>query len=174
MKTVSNRLLFVLAAAATTLAPVFSSLHAAPPTSGGRELNVHGCLEAAETHAVTPPTMVVELEGVGTASHLGRFRLETEAVVFLPTFFGEGAFEIEMECGSRLFGTLTGQGSPVPGSDAVPVAETLTITGGTGRFCGASGTLATHRVLDRVTLVSTGTITGTVILPDPPKCRRRH
>lgn len=152
------------------LAAVLLSTALAGPTSAtAKELNVHGSLDASEVQTVTPPTMLIELEGSGNASHLGRFVVKTEAMVFLPTFFGEGTFEIETPSGARVFGTLTGQGSPTPDSNFVPVEETLTITGGTGRFTGATGTLTIHRVIDRLTKISTGTIEGTILLPDPPR-----
>jgi hypothetical protein len=60
---------------------------------------------------------------------------------------------------------LAGQAFPDPDSDLVPVVETLTITGGTGRFSGATGTLTVDRVASRSTGVSTGTIEGIVTLP---------
>ena len=169
MKTHPNRLLFAFAAAATLFAPVCASLHAASGTTVNVEFNINGSLDTVETHVVNPPFMAVQLEGTGNASILGSFVVETNASVFLPTFFGQGTFVIETNSGAELHGTLTGQGSPSPDSNDVPVSETYTITGGTGRFCGATGTLSVQRVLDRVSLVSSGTIAGTVVLPVLPK-----
>ena len=44
------------------------------------------------------------------------------------------------------------------------LAETQTITGGTGRFAGVTGTVVVNRSLDLVTGVTSGTFTGTINL----------
>ena len=44
------------------------------------------------------------------------------------------------------------------------ITETHTITGGTGRFAGASGTLIVERSLNLPTLASSGSIAGTISL----------
>jgi hypothetical protein len=41
----------------------------------------------------------------------------------------------------------------------------VTLTGGTGRFEGASGSFTVERVLNRATGISTGTLSGTIVLP---------
>jgi hypothetical protein len=47
----------------------------------------------------------------------------------------------------------------------VSIVETFTITGGTGRFEGASGNVTVERLVNRATLTSSGTISGTIVLP---------
>jgi hypothetical protein len=44
------------------------------------------------------------------------------------------------------------------------LAETQTITGGTGRFAGVTGTVVVHRSLNLLTGVTSGTFTGTIDL----------
>ena len=44
------------------------------------------------------------------------------------------------------------------------LAETQIITGGTGRFAGATGTVVVNRSLDLLTGVTSGTFTGTIDL----------
>jgi hypothetical protein len=43
--------------------------------------------------------------------------------------------------------------------------ETATITGGTGRFAGATGSFTTERLFDTVTLTTTGSFEGTISSP---------
>jgi hypothetical protein len=150
---------------AALAALIVTAAVAVPTSANARDLRIHGSLETTESQVLTPPTLLVQLEGIGNASHLGRFVLDTEAVIFLPTASGEGEFEISTGSGATLFGLLAGQAFPDPDSDLVPVVETLTITGGTGRFSGATGTLTVDRVASRSTGVSTGTIEGIVTLP---------
>jgi len=156
---------FKLNAILPLAAMLITTAFAIPSTAHATDLRIAGSLDTAEDHVVTPPTMTVELEGTGHASGLGRFVLETHAVVFLPTFYGTGVFSIDTG-GGMLSGTLAGYGHPTPDVDAVPVEETFTITGGTGRFLGATGTINSKRILSRSTGVSSGTIEGTITLPD--------
>jgi hypothetical protein len=47
----------------------------------------------------------------------------------------------------------------------ISIVETLTITGGTGRFGGASGNITIQRLVNRATFESSGTIDGLIVLP---------
>jgi hypothetical protein len=44
------------------------------------------------------------------------------------------------------------------------ISETHTVTGGTGRFADASGSISIERSINLPTLVSSGSITGTINL----------
>ena len=153
---------------------IIASAFAVAPVANAKNLQVAGTIETTEEQVVTPPTMKVELEGIGHATGLGCFVLDIDTTVLLATSYGTGVIAIDTGCGNTLSGTIVGQGSPKPGVDAVPVIGTMTITGGTGRFLGASGTLTIKRILSRSTGVSTGTIEGTITLPDRCRFSRRH
>jgi len=153
------------------LATVLLGAVLAVPTSGlADDLKIHGWIDAFEDQfpivpPVPPVAMVVELEGDGNASHLGYYTLQATTTVSLSTFFGEGEFQIATPSGAVLYGTVVGQGYPTPGSNLVSVEHEYTIEGGTGRFEGATGTLYYHRVLDRLTGISIGSVDGVVVLP---------
>ena len=65
-----------------------------------------------------------------------------------------GSYTFAAANGDQLFSTFTGLGMPAGGTMA-SITETLTITGGTGRFADASGTLT--GTFDAQTLSIVGT-----------------
>ena len=86
-----------------------------------------------------PELGVVSLrsEGQGDATHLGRFTVTNEVsiYVFTPTGVAIGNWIYLTENGDKLFVHMVGSGGP----DPLHGIGTFTITGGTGRFRGASG-----------------------------------
>jgi hypothetical protein len=157
---------FVSIIIALLLLIVLASTTFAAPAAGERQLLLKGSLQATETHLVTPPTMSVDGTGSGNATQLGSFTMSFQGEVFLPTLFA--AFEsatLVAADRSSIFGEGSGQGTLTGTPGIVSIMETYTITGGTGRFAGASGNFTVERLVDRATLVSSGTIEGTIVLP---------
>ncbi len=87
-----------------------------------------------------PSSWISTSAGTGTISHLGRVSWTTEHCfqLFAGDFgtFGDPELVITAANGDQLFGTYAG----VMTSDTT-FAETVIITGGTGRFAGATGTI---------------------------------
>jgi hypothetical protein len=125
---------------------------------------IHGTLEATESGTPSPGTPVVvrRLEGWGTASHLGRFTVVGDITLNLATATGSGSGTYTAANGDVL--SVTSVGQAVVAAGFATVTETVTITGGTGRFAGATGTLTVVRRVTQATGRSTGTIDGTVTL----------
>jgi hypothetical protein len=145
---------------------VLASTTFAAPAAGERQLLLKGSLQATETHLVTPPTMFVDATGSGNATQLGLFTMSFQAEVFLPTLFAasESASLVSAD-GANIFAEGSGQGTPTETPGIVSIVETYTITGGTGRFAGSTGNFTVQRLIDRATLISSGTIEGTILLP---------
>lgn len=157
---------FVSTITALLLMIVLASTTFAAPAAGERQLSVKGSFEAVETHVVTFPTMFVELTGSGNATQLGLFTYSLQTEVYLPTLFAASASATLVAAdSSSLFGAGSGQGTPTENPGVVSIVETYTITGGTGRFAGATGNFTVKRLIDRATLASSGTIIGTIMLP---------
>lgn len=108
--------------------------------------------EYRATGTITPSascpagTLLVSLDGGGTATQVGRYTITNAHCLDLATgAFRNGTFIKIAANGDRLFGTYTGAGTvlvpPAP-VGRFAVSGTLTFTGGTGRFAGATGTLA--------------------------------
>lgn len=126
---------------------------------------IHGTLEATEAGVLQPGATLIarRLEGAGTASHLGRYRLSADFTLNLATATAAGSVTLTAANGDLLTGTSAGRAAV--GSGIAAVTETVTITSGTGRFSGATGTLTILRRVVQATLVSSGTIDGTIMLP---------
>ncbi len=149
-------LLLVIALASTTLAA---------PAAGARELLLKGSVQATETQNVVPPLNYINLNGSGNATQLGLYTYSLQAVLHLPTLSATTSATFVAADGSSLFTNGTGQGTLTETPGVVLIVETLTITGGTGRFDGASGNITIQRLVNRATLESSGTIEGTIVLP---------
>jgi hypothetical protein len=66
--------------------------------------------------------------------------------------------------GDILFVEGTGQGTPTPTPNVDTIVETDTITGGTGRFAGATGSFTLVRLLNLATGVTSGTFDGNIVI----------
>jgi hypothetical protein len=149
---ISLLLLIVLAGAA------FTALAAGP-----REFHLKGSLEASETHDVNFPINNINLTGTGQATHVGRYTYLMQAVLHIPTSTATQSATLIAADGSTLI--LEGTGQAVVDDHFAWVTETLDIIGGTGRFAGATGNVTIERVVDRSNQLSSGTISGTIVLP---------
>jgi len=127
--------------------------------TAGSALPFSGTLQAKET--VTDG--LNRLTGTGEATHLGRFTLLSEfTVIPPPVSTASGTATWTAANGDEIFTTVTGQA--VVTFPTAAIVETHTITGGTGRFVKASGTLVVERSLDLLSLESSGSIAGTIDL----------
>lgn len=126
---------------------------------GGSALPFRGSLQATETAVGA----LHHLEGAGEATHLGRFTLTSEFTVTPPPLStASGTATWTAANGDQLFTTTSGQA--VITFPAATIAETHTITAGTGRFANASGNIVVDRSLNLQTLVSSASLSGTLDL----------
>ena len=131
--------------------------------AGDKQFQLKGSLEASETHDVDFPTNYINLTGTGTATHVGRYTYLMQAELHIPTFTATQSATLTAADGSTL--VLEGTGQAIVDDEFAWVTETLTITDGTGRFAGATGNVTIERVVDRSNQLSSGTISGTIVLP---------
>jgi hypothetical protein len=147
--------LFVLVAAfAVSLASVAVSAVAA-------DTPFKGTISAVETSQVVFPIASINREGTGTATYLGKYTEHATLQVNVLTGSATGAATFIAANGDTLTASVLGQGTPT-GPTTRSIVEVYTITGGTGRFADATGTLTLERTLDLTTGVSTGTFSGAI------------
>jgi hypothetical protein len=149
-------LLLVLFLAGTTLAA---------PAAGDRELLLKGSVQATETQQGAPPKIHVNLNGSGNATQLGLFTYSLQAELTVPALSATSSATFIAADGSTLLAEGTGQGTPTGTPGVISIVETMTITGGTGRFEGASGNFTIQRLVNRATFESSGTMDGLIVLP---------
>ena len=133
----------------------------AGPVSAGERIPFKGTL--AGTAIVTPlnpPIVFVRIDAAGTATHIGRFTLVAPHVVNQATLTAVGTYLITAANGDTITADLAGTAVMVEPPNVVAITETATVTGGTGRFAGATGTIEVERVFNRATGVTTGTLDG--------------
>ena len=113
---------------------------------------------------IAPPIVSVLLETSGQASQLGRFTLVAPHTVNQATLTATGTYTFTAADGSTLTASLSGTATLVaPGQ--LSIAETGIITGGTGRFEGATGTFSTQRTFFPATGQTHGTFEGWISTP---------
>ena len=144
---------------------VLTSTTFAAPAARERQLRLKGSLQAVETNELNFPILSVDATGSGKATQVGRFTIDYQVQVNVLTLSGSGPTTLIAADGSSLLAEVSGQATPTGTPNVVSILSTGTITGGTGRFAGASGSFTLERVLDQTTGVTSGTISGTIVLP---------
>lgn len=102
------------------------------------------------------------IDGTGNATHLGLFTLVSDFTVNETTATGSGTAVWIAANGDQVLTSQTG--TAIVTFPLVSISETAIITGGTGRFTGASGTFTAKRSLNLLTHVTSGSFSGTIDL----------
>lgn len=142
------------------------ALTLAGPVAAGDQVPFRGSL--AGTATITPlggPMVAVEIDATGTATYLGKFTLEAPHTVNQATLTAVGTYTLTAANGDTLTADLAGTARMVEPPNVIAITETATVTGGTGRFAGATGSIQVERVFNRATGVTTGSFDGWISTP---------
>jgi hypothetical protein len=132
----------------------------------GKQVPFMGSLDGVVTHtAIDPLHDQVDVEATGNATHLGQFMLDIPHIVNHANGTAIGSYEFTAANGDLVFGDFTGQATPTATPGVLYIEETVTITGGTGRFAGASGSFLCERLFDRIAGTTSGSFEGTISSP---------
>ena len=139
------------------------------PATAGEQIPFNGTLSGDVTHTpVDAQTDAVLVEATGTATQIGQFAMVSAHHINTVARTAAGTFVFTAASGDKVYADFTGRGQPAaPGF--VAVVETATITGGTGRFAGASGSFIVQRLYDRAAGTTTGSFQGTINSPGAAK-----
>jgi hypothetical protein len=144
----------LVAAFAVSLASVAASAVAA-------ETPFKGTVNAVETGQVVFPTRFLDRVGTGTATYLGKYTEHVVMQINIPTLSSVGAATFTAANGDTLSASVVGQATRT-GPTMLSIVEVYTITGGTGRFAGATGSFTLESTLEQTTGVSSGTFSGAI------------
>jgi hypothetical protein len=114
--------------------------------AGGTDRPVKGTALGDVTATIPGLQLTVDVSGV--LAHLGRYtgHFEGSGEIVGDRTLGEGTFTVVAANGGQLTGIWTLNGS-LPSGEVHTATVVLTITGGTGRFADASGTMTVPLVL---------------------------
>ncbi len=129
------------------------------------ELPFKGTLKAVETYELVFPNLFVHGDGSGNATHLGRYSVQYDVSVDLLSGGGPASIQMVAANGDAIFATGIGQGNPTETPDVSMIVETYTITGGSGRFAGASGNFTVQRLVNINTGITSGLFSGNIVIP---------
>ena len=139
------------------------------PAAAGEQVPFKGSLEGNVTITPvpeSPPTLVdVAVDGSGNSTQLGRFTLTVPHRVNRATRTASGSYHFTATNGDTLSANFTGQSMPTETLGVISIVETATITGGTGRFAGATGSFTGERLFDTFIGTTTGSFSGTISSP---------
>jgi hypothetical protein len=106
---------------------------------------------------LTPPFLAVNIEGGGHATQLGNFDVFIPNVTDFSNGTAVGTYLFTAANGETLTADFILHFDPAKAPGVASVVVTATITGGTGRFAGATGSFVGDRIAD--------TVTGIVTIP---------
>jgi hypothetical protein len=153
-----RRITFALAALAV--------LGLAGPGAAGDPVPFKGNLEGDVTITpLAPPYVQADVDATGNATQLGLFTLDIPHKVNRMTHTAAGTYEFTAANGDMLFADFTGKSSPTAIPGVIYIEETATITGGTGRFAGATGSFTAERWFDTVAGATVGYFEGAISSP---------
>lgn len=127
---------------------VFRSRH-----SGSHQQDPNG--RCKDPNNLLDDRSTMSLTGAGHALHLGRIKVQQSHCIDLtspdPLAFTDGVFTLTAANGDTVTGTYGGRLQPTVTPDLFYIDGTFVITGGTGRFAGASGGGAATGMTDLLT-----------------------
>jgi hypothetical protein len=151
---------------------LLSVLAFAGPAAAGQQVPFKGKLGGTVTRAPVPdsPNVVfVLVEGEGTGTHLGHFSFTVPHYVDSVARTAEGDYEFVAANGDTVTARFTGAARPTATPGVLLIRETATITGGTGRFAGATGSFVVERLYDTAAGTTAGSFDGTISSPGAKK-----
>lgn len=165
------RSLIVFAFALIFLIPMARTAFAAPAAAAApaiavnvTRLSVRGIVHSTETYSTAFPTRWVTASGWGDVTELGRFTINYETEMNLLDLSGTESAHFVGSNGNSILVQGLGQATEDQTPGILKVIEIYTVTGGTGRFSGASGTLTLQRVVNLATGSTAGTLDGYILI----------
>jgi hypothetical protein len=138
----------------------------AGPVVAGEQVPFKGSLQGDVTIVpLVPPSVFADVDATGTATHLGRFTLDIPHTVDRGKMTAKGRYVFTAANGDEVHADFDGVSTLTDVPNVLAIVETATITGGTGRFAGATGSFTAYRLFDRAAGTTIGYFEGTISAP---------
>jgi hypothetical protein len=152
--------------AASLALAVLAVLGLAGPALAQQQVPFKGGLNGVVTVGTpTPQGVPVLVNATGNATQLGQFTLAIPHIVNKATMTATGKYLFVAANGDSLTASFSGQATPTATPGVLSIVETATITGGTGRFAGATGSFTCARLFNTITKRTAGSFSGTISAP---------
>ena len=151
--------------AASLALAVVAVLGLAGPAAAAEQVPFGGKLEGDTTLTPAPPLLLEDIEAMGAATQLGHFMLDVRLVVDPATRTAIGVYKFTAANGDTLYAEFTGQATPTEIPGVLYIVEMANITGGTGRFAGATGSFIAERWSNPIAGMTVGYFEGTIATP---------
>ena len=123
-----------------------------------------GTIQSTETSVTVFPTMSVTATGSGIATQLGSFTVRYQVEISLLDLAGSESAQFIGTNGDSLQAEAIGQATENRTPGMLNVVDIYKITGGTGRFSGASGTFILNRLVSLTTGATSSTFDGYLLI----------
>src|SRR6185295_9573390 len=134
--------------------------------TAGDQVPFRGDLQGVVTRSGAPPIISVNISATGNATQLGQLAVSIPHSVNLGTRTATGEYLFVAANGDTITATFTGASMPTAADPTVlAIEEHATITGGTGRFAGATGSFTTERLYDSIAGTTVGSFEGIISAP---------
>jgi hypothetical protein len=139
------------------------------PAAAQKQVPFKGAIQAHETDTPQggPPPTTVSASGSGTGigTLLGEFSLTYELTITPADGTATGSAQLIAANGDSIFTTIVGSSEPSGTPGVLSITEINTVTGGTGRFAGATGSFTTVRLVSLATGFTSGSFHGMITSP---------
>jgi hypothetical protein len=135
-------------------------------------VQIKGAFDARTTGVVQDGNLLLSVAGAGTAFPIGRFTYTSKSTLELASGRELGEIQLVAANGDVINGLLVGLGTPTGTPNLTHVTELVTITGGAGRFQGATGSLTLDFLNDNTNRpigLTSGSLRGAISTPGSPK-----
>jgi hypothetical protein len=144
---------------------VLAVLALAGPAAAEKQVPFKGSVAGDVTVTGAPPKLSALVEGAGTATQLGRYTVDIPHTVDVRYRTACGTYEFTAANGDKLYARFKGIAKVTETPGVLYIEETATITGGTGRFDGATGSFSVERWYDTIAGTTMGSFEGTISAP---------
>jgi len=139
------------------------------PTAAQNQVPFKGSLQGQEidTPEGGPPPTTLNADGSasGIATLVGQFSFRYQLTVNLANDTATGSAQLIAANGDNIFTTIVGSSVPSGTPGVLSITEINTVTGGTGRFAGATGSFTTLRFINSATGLTSGSFNGMITSP---------